>query len=197
MAHRYQLDLATMLTVLADHTGRLSTTGVMFPGMESPCEVVVSVLAGQVRECCVISREQGVFLGDAVLQAVLALGVLCWTYTPDELPCFPPASTPARSPSEVAVIVPQRTRLVSPNELATWPRLARSLYQLIDGKREMAYIAHLLSQRLEVVCAEVVRLHQQGVLHLASQQERQEVGRSPLSAVPPSFHQPWIRKDSL
>ena len=162
MAHRYQLDLATMLTVLADHTGRLSTTGILFPGTDSPCEVVVSVGAGQVQECRVISWEQGVFMGDEVLQAVLALGVLCWTYTPD----LPLTSAPAVL--DLAPLVPQRVREVPLRELGAWPRLPRVLYQLTDGKRTIAHLTHLLSQQQTQIVASLMVLEQRGVIRLGS-----------------------------
>ena len=182
MAHSYQLDLATLLTLLTGQTGRLYTTGVLLPGIELPCEVMVTVATGRVQACSVVNQGRVVLLADDALQRVLPLWVLSWTYIPD----VPHTSSP--SAHDLAPFVPQRVREVPLHELKAWPRVPRRLYQLTDVPHSLDQLAHLLRQPLDVVMATAMQLQQQGVIRLASQQERQEGVRQQFPAWLSSLH---------
>ncbi len=63
----YHLDLATLLHLLAEQTGRVSTTNVFLTGVEAPCEVVVSLLQGQVQDCRIVRGERVLLRGEDAL----------------------------------------------------------------------------------------------------------------------------------
>ena len=170
----YQLDLATLLTVLVEQTGQLSCTGVVLADSTTPCEVRVSLLAGQVQDCRIMRAGWVVRRAEDALQTVQTLGVLSWTYTPDLSPAFVAASVTSASPCDLATLVPQRTRQVAVSELAQWPLRQRTVYHLSNGTRSLATIAHLLSQSLEELTALIVPMQQHRVLRLAVPGERRD-----------------------
>ena len=171
----YQLDLATLLMLLAEQTGHLSTTAVLLVDREAPCEVMMTLQAGQVQQCRVIHAGQVVLTEEDALQAIQRAGVLSWTYTPhlSHPPDLPPMFIAACA-SDLAPLVPQRTRLVSVSELAHWPLRQRTIYHLSDGTRSLETIAHLLCQSLEGLAALIVQMQQHRVLRLAVPGERRD-----------------------
>ncbi len=181
----YHIDLATLLRALARKSGELMAILKNIPGTREQGRVRVTLDKGKIISCSVEGQNGYLAFGENALRLLHSVGELDWTYTPSvsvspvpqspSLPVTPQEATTANlkttleSPAITLGAYPARLRSVGQQELASWSRLQRSVYSLVDGKKTVADITRILSYQPERITEVLSTMHVARILVLLSQ----------------------------
>ncbi len=179
----YPIDLETILRVLSHQSGELRATVKQIAGIKGDCQALVLLSAGKVVSCMISYNGTSVLSGEEAFRTLAGKGMLEWDYVPTPSPSSTHSSPSQMSPrslplqmsprlqssQERASLLPQRqdsrgsislsmipvqTQKIAMEDLATWPRPYRFVYQLATGEKTLAEIAQLLSltpQQMNVI----------------------------------------------
>jgi hypothetical protein len=165
----YRLDLSTLLTMLGQSTGILSSKLQSIPGVKKHCQILIRLEKGAIAACS-IKDEEGheLFSGNTALKRIQHL-VLEWNYIEEQKrPNVSQKLVLAQSPEEIKwSSIPQRTYPIPQQEFLSWPRIYRSIYSLIDGKSSVYRLSGLLGheQGPEHILAILTWLHEQKFIY--------------------------------
>jgi hypothetical protein len=143
----YILDLETMLEVLTYHrrTGVLSAdlpSG--GPMLKEACHLEIMVDRGKVRSCSITDQNGHVLMeNEQALQMIKSLGVIRWRLS-ESAKKAALQELPATAAARSSAGVPRRLVHLGAEHMASWPRLYRSVYALIDGQTSLERIARML-----------------------------------------------------
>lgn len=151
----YHIDLETLLRALLRKSGELVALLKNIPGTNEQGRVRIILDRGKVVLCSIEGQNGYLVFGENALRLLLTIGELDWTYTPSvpqppSLSATPQVSAPStrqvpESPVIALTAYPIRLRAIGPQELASWSRLQRSVYSIVDGRKTVADIARVLS----------------------------------------------------
>jgi|SRR5712692_560829 len=172
----YHINLETILRVLSRHSGELRALVKRVPGTKEEGLARVMLDKGKIVSCSIESRIETLYSEDDALRLLQAIGELDWIFIPSipqpsSLSVAPQVLSPSTEPIlEIFLTAfPVRLRLVGPQELASWPRLHRSVYNLVDGRKTVEAIAQVLSNRHKRVVEALSILRANGIIALSTQ----------------------------
>ncbi|HLI90878.1 MAG TPA: hypothetical protein VKV37_19470 [Ktedonobacteraceae bacterium] len=128
---------------------------------------------GNIIACRFITRQGQVYQWERWETELVRFGILNWEMTTASEAAsqgpFPGSGRPA-SPSPDTVFAYQRapaphhTTSLHPSEISRWPMLYRQVYALIDGRRKVSDIAHMLHKSQREVAQIIENLRQRDLI---------------------------------
>ena len=143
----YTLDLETMRQMMQKYkkTGILHAdlpSGV--PGLRDSCRVEITLEAGDIVSCSIVSNRGLLLTGDKAYQELTRLGRIRWTFASPS-PLSTQTGPAVRSLEKNMILRPRRMVAVEQLQMRSWPHMHKLVYGLADGTRSVAEIAEQLS----------------------------------------------------
>jgi hypothetical protein len=137
-----------MIQIMQEHrqTGLLHTNiPPRTTGVHETRRVEIFIESGAVKACVITSENGRKVEGEQAYQALVRLGRLRWTFTPQMQSSKPSWLVPSDAPITTSLPFPRRIVNVEQHQMRSWPRLYRLVFALADGTKSVEKIATMLS----------------------------------------------------
>ncbi len=161
----YTLDFETIRQVMQAHQKTGSLQAEMPSGVASlrePCHIEINIMAGTIISCTIIGNSGRYLIGEKAIQELFRLGQLNWTFTSEQKAAVQPTASSAFEPGEF--FFSRRIARLEPWQMSNLSRLHRAVFALVDGTKNAAKIAGMLSTSPDLVNKALNDLQSLGII---------------------------------